>query len=113
MHVEFRKPYTDDFIYGLKEALQYVRDSYKLQFHQGKNHTHLGQAQHCILIPIKSPGGDTALLKEILTYINTIKSDKVPVNEGNSDASQRRIKIVTYGIGQVASCAFILHQSGK
>lgn len=53
--------------------------------------------------------GDTALLKEILSYISSIKSDRVPDMQGGF---KRRIKIITYGIGRVASCAFILHQIG-
>ena len=56
-----------------------------------------------------APLGDTALLKEILSYISSIKSDRVPDMQGGF---KRRINIITYGIGRVASCAFILHQIG-
>ena len=111
MCAEFNDLYASDFTTALTEALEYVRDSSKLDFHQGPNHRE--QAEHMILIPIKSPGGDIDVLKPILSYINTIKADVVPAEDDNGQSDpKRRIKIVTYGFGRVASCAFILYQTG-
>lgn len=52
---EFRKPFSDDFLADLKTALQYIRDSSKLQLHSGMSQKK--PQTHMILIPIKSPGG--------------------------------------------------------
>ena len=102
MCAEFKKPYTDDFIHGLGDAVDYIQSSHKVNFDQ-KDKDNRIPSNNMILIPIDSPGGNTDLLRQILTYIETIRGVGTATND---------IKIVTYGFNLVASCAFVLYQGG-
>ena len=84
-------PSGADFIQGLLRAYAYVK-------------THGSTGENFIVVPIDSPGGNTADLKAILDLMNCMKS------WANTDG--RHIKFVTFGIGQQASCAFVLLQCG-
>jgi ATP-dependent protease ClpP protease subunit len=106
MCAPFNKPYTDDFLAGVAVALDHIRSSSVVEF---ENEAPGVPAQHMILVPISSPGGDISLLKMILTYLETIRADVVPCTDGSK---RRHVKIVTYGFGTVASCAFVLYQGG-
>jgi ATP-dependent protease ClpP protease subunit len=98
---EVKQPFVDQWLHGIKEALDAIRSSDKLMYHCNERHT--------ILIPINSPGGDTDLLKQMLLVLDNIKSDIVTHDDGTQ---HRRIEIVTYCVGKAASCAFVLFTSG-
>jgi ATP-dependent protease ClpP protease subunit len=102
MCAEFRRPYTDDFIRGLDDAMEYIRRSDIVNCKQQDGDCAI-QSEHMILVPINSPGGNTDNLRQILTYFETIRAATTPTS---------RVKIVTYGFGMVASCAFVLYQGG-
>lgn len=97
----FESPYAWDFLAGLQKAVSHIRASDKLQYSDNQ--------QHFIVIPICSTGGEVSLLKNIMTYINgTIKNDYI----GQGRNRRRRIKIITVGMGLVASAAFVLFMAG-
>lgn len=101
MFTKFVQPYTRDWIECMQRAIDYVE----------QKQTGASSDSLFIIIPINSPGGNTDELELMLNLIAQTRSKgkKGTINGVPVDNS---IKIVTYGVGMVASCAFALFQSG-
>ena len=97
MCAPFQPPFTSHFLTSLHEAVDYIKSTDT----GGRKHEPVD-----IIIPIKSPGGTITELKEIRTAIQSYKREKIP------GTNIRRFNFVTYGLGMVASCAFILFMEG-
>jgi hypothetical protein len=90
MFAPFVPPYSDDWMRSFEVAIESVCSR------KGEGNNTRG----FILIPIQSPGGIVDCLQKMLACVDDAKAMEPP------------IKIITYAVGMVASCAFILYQSG-
>ena len=92
MMAPFVPPFSSDWERSFEVAVETVNES-RQQDDQGNPH-------RFIIIPIESPGGIVDCLEKMLGCIDRVKTMEPP------------IEIITYAVGMVASCAFILFQSG-
>ena len=95
MFAPFSQPYAGDWISAFEQARSEATEKYYDSDPDGND------TFYDIIVPICSPGGNTALLKRMIAHMNAAKSLEHP-----------RIRIITYAYSQVASCAFVFHQAG-
>ena len=95
MYAPFREPFVSDWLDAFKSCVDYLRCYNDQEINDGEGTV--------MLIPIHSPGGDVSLLRAMLAQLDAFRSEK----HGGTP-----VKVVTYAVGQVASCAFCLHAAG-
>jgi hypothetical protein len=101
MFAPFKQPYTGDWISAFEQARSEATEKYYNSDNSDNSDRNGDATIYDIIVPICSPGGNTALLKRMIAHMNAAKSLKHP-----------RIRIITYAYSQVASCAFVFHQAG-